>query len=272
MKVGILRLFLTIHVSCCSKIGNPTRISRAGIAANGSALRRSVAADARTLSVRALNSAAALLIERPDIVGERQDVGRQELRAAHRRHAAPIVLRIRHAIADDLEIEAMLPSPQSHLPSVRLGPSGVPLALAPWQPAQVPPCAPWKIRSPSATCASVWPEGTGRLPVTSASGIGMNAFRRFGAAGFRPRLRPLQRAGAGAASIPVVLGSPWKVTRQIRPCWSSEMIERTVRSGRHSGWPVGGLARILVASGKAVGKDHVFPEALPSASGWNTTL
>src|SRR6185437_10655047 len=62
-------------------------------------------------------------------------------------------------------------SPQRHLPLVRSGPSGEPFALAPWQPAQVPPFWPWKICSPRATCSCVWPGGVGKeLVVAPAFG------------------------------------------------------------------------------------------------------
>src|SRR5579883_2814139 len=58
---------------------------------------------------------------------------------------------------------ARLPSLHRNLPEVRLGPTEVPLASAPWHPAQVPPAAwPSKMRRPSATCCRVAPEGTGR--------------------------------------------------------------------------------------------------------------
>ena len=42
------------------------------------------------------------------------------------------------------KIPARLPSLHNHLPLVRLGPRGEPVAFAPWQPAQAaPPSCPW---------------------------------------------------------------------------------------------------------------------------------
>src|SRR6516165_3128114 len=43
-----------------------------------------------------------LIVERPDIVSEREHVGGRKLRAAHRRHGAAVILGIGHAVGDGL--------------------------------------------------------------------------------------------------------------------------------------------------------------------------
>src|SRR6476469_6870503 len=54
------------------------------------------------------------MVERPDVVGERQNLRRVELGSAHRRHTAAIVLRRWHALGDgrgDRGDAAVAPSP-----------------------------------------------------------------------------------------------------------------------------------------------------------------
>src|SRR6478672_6905335 len=162
------------------------------------------------------------MVERPDVVGERQNLRRVELGSAHRRHTAAIVLRRWHALGDgrgDRGDAAVAPSPfaggqvwrERRALGVGAVASGARAASRPW-----------KICSPSFTCSAVCPGGAGRLPVTSAPASGCTpsggcAWAVLPEAGACALL-----AGAGAGSTPTVF-SPWKVTCQIRPCWSSAM-------------------------------------------------
>src|SRR4030088_1005564 len=118
-----------------------------------------------------------------------------------------------------LMIPSRLPLLQSHGPLVRSAPTGVPRPSDPWHPAQVPfATSPWKIRSPKATwslvtpgcgvSAAVWRPASGCTPSGGSSALFDEAPEVF---------------GAGAAATLAASGDPWYVTRQMRPCSSSEI-------------------------------------------------
>src|ERR1700722_18643264 len=90
--------------------------------------------------------------------------------------------------------EPGLPSPHRKWPLVRSGPTDVPLASAPWQPAQVPPDAsPSKMRSPRESCFLVAPGG-GVSAAISRPAAGLIP---SGGSGL-PELPAVAVAGAGA--------------------------------------------------------------------------
>src|SRR6202030_1396947 len=113
---------------------------------------------------------------------------------------------------------AKLPSPHSHLPLVRSGPRGEPLASVPWQPAHgALATPPWKMLLPSVTSSRVAPGGTGGAPPACERASGWTPSGGTAAPGAELSAR---EDGAGAAAMAAVAG-PRYVTRQIRPRWSS---------------------------------------------------
>src|SRR6185295_14171763 len=153
-------------------------------------------------------------------------------------------------------IEGTLPSPQRHLPLVRSGPSGEPFALAPWQPAQVPPFWPWKICSPRATCSCVWPGGVGKeLVVAPAFG-----WIPSGGCAWAVPLDAEDDALCGGLEASCLLAikcdppdAAVLVVGDIKPA---------IGTAGHSGRPMRGLARIQMTSGETIGKHEILSRRL----------
>ena len=146
-------------------------------------------------------SPAVRVVERPDIVGERQNLRRVELGSAHRRHGAGMVLRLGTPLVIVAVIDEAAVAPQ------------------PFAGGQIwarPACRCRRCRGNRRTSPATSPENTcsprspaPRLPGGGAAsargaGIGMNALWR---ARRRSRRSCRCSSGAGAASMPVV-GSP----------------------------------------------------------------
>jgi len=159
----------------------------------------------------------AFVTQGPNISRDCLKIFARKLHAAHRRHGARGVPSLEHTVLIVSVIAARLPSLQSQVPLLRSAPTacrcrrhrgsrrrlhprshreksfcrGRPLAC----------CSRWNGRAAASLPASGWMPSGGR---TSGDVLASTA-------------------GDGAASMPVTLGSPLKVTRQMRPALSSEM-------------------------------------------------
>jgi hypothetical protein len=154
-------------------------------------------------------------------------------------------------------IEARLPSPHSHLPFVRSGASGVPLASVPWHT--------WRehltVVDPIAQCDLVWccSGDAGRRAVLCAPASGWmpsgDSTGRRASCGRSGRSRNGCRRGTVASNAP---NSPMLVIRYIK---------RAVRGHREPRRPMHSLARLFDGARKAVRKHHI-PSGRLSVRKW----